>query len=452
MHTSDKRPSAQADGDQAPLASGANYVLAILLIAYILSFIDRNILALLVGPIRQDFQISDFQFSLLHGLAFTLFYIVLGLPIGWLADRYSRKWIITSGVFFWSLMTCLCGFAKSFPSLFVTRIGVGVGEATLSPAAYSLLGDYYPPRRLAWATSIFAMGITLGSGTSYLIGGWLYDQLATMDLATLPLIGAYVADWRPWQLTFIGVGLPGFLVVLLLLLVREPARRTASSGEVDEALPLSAVLAYILQHWRAYSAVMFSVSAMSIIGYGTLIWYPEFLFRTYAMSKTEAGTALGSIFIFAGTAGTFAGAWFASLLRSRGYVDAHIRVVMLAALVLILPAVAAPLMADGSIALWLSVPVIFFHYSHFGVAMAGLQLMTPNRMRAQLSALMLFMTNFFGLMLGGSFVAYFTDFVFEDDQALRYSLAIVAAIFYPLAALLVAWGLKYYRIALQANT
>lgn len=451
MQIVDKQIPVQSAGGEAQSSSGANYVLAILLVAYILSFIDRNILALLVGPIREDFQITDFQFSLLHGLAFTLFYIFLGLPIGWLADRYSRKWIITSGVFFWSLMTCLCGFAKSFPSLFVARIGVGVGEATLSPAAYSLLGDYYPPKRLAWATSIFAMGITLGSGTSYLIGGWLYDQLSTMELATLPLIGAYVADWRPWQLTFIVVGLPGFLVVLLLLSVREPARRSANSSSVDDVLPLSEVFVYISQHWRAYSAIMFSVSAMSIIGYGTLIWYPEFLFRTYAMSKTEAGTALGSIFIIAGTAGTFAGAWFASLLRDRGYMDAHLRVVMLAALILFLPAVAAPLMPSGSIALWLTVPVIFFHYTHFGVAMAGLQLMTPNRMRAQLSALMLFMTNFFGLMLGGSFVAYFTDFVFADDQALRYSLAIVAAIFYPLAALLVAWGLKYYRLALQAN-
>ncbi len=115
--------------------AASHYVLGVLLLAYILSFIDRNILALLVGPIRQDFGIADFQFSLLHGLAFTLFYIFLGLPLGWLADRASRKWIITSGVFFWSIMTCLCGFTKGFGSLFVARIGVGVGEATLSPAA-----------------------------------------------------------------------------------------------------------------------------------------------------------------------------------------------------------------------------------------------------------------------------------------------------------------------------
>lgn len=426
----------------------ANFTLAILLVAYILSFIDRNILALLVGPIREDFAITDFQFSLLHGLAFTLFYIVLGLPIGWLADRYSRKWIITSGVFFWSLMTCLCGFAKSFPSLFVTRIGVGVGEATLSPAAYSVLSDSFPPARLGWATSIFTMGITLGSGGSYIIGGWLYDYLNAMDLSQWPILGGM----KVWQITFVGVGLPGFLVVALLLFwMKEPPRRNVVANVVDKAMPLSAVVAYLRTHWRAYSAVMLGVSAMSIIGYGTLIWYPEFLFRSYQLSKSEAGATLGLIFIIAGTAGTFAGAWFASLLQARGYQDANIRVVMLVAILLIVPAVAAPLMPNSDWALWLTVPVIFFHYTHFGVAMAGLQLITPNRMRAQVSALMLFMTNLFGLALGGSFVAFFTDFVFVDDLSLRYSLSIVAAIFYPMAAVVIGLGLKHYRQALLVD-
>ena len=444
----------------------ANYVLTLLLLAYILSFIDRNILALLVGPIREDFQISDFQFSLLHGLAFTLFYIFLGLPVGWLADRYSRKWIITSGVFIWSLMTCFCGFAKSFASLFVTRVGVGVGEATLSPAAYSMMGDLFPPRRLRWATSVFAMGITLGSGSSYLIGGWMYDRISVMDLSGWPIIG----DMKVWQITFIGVGLPGFLLVLLLLFMREPRRHFVSGSSThtvnehksaaavntaqkadnsaEQSIPLRDVVRYFKSHWQSYSSVMLGISALSIIGYGTLIWYPEFLFRTYDLSRTEAGSALGLIFIVAGTGGTFAGAWFASLLQARGYEDANIRLMMLVALILIVPGTAAPLMPDSRYALWLTVPVIFFHYSHFGVAMAGLQLMTPNRMRAQMSALMLFMANLFGLALGGSVVAFFTDFVFVDDQSLRYSLAVVAAVFYPLTAIIVAAGLPYYRRAL----
>lgn len=425
--------------------SASHYVLGILLLAYILSFIDRNILALLVGPIRQDFDITDFQFSLLHGLAFTLFYIFLGLPIGWLADRVSRKWIITTGVFFWSIMTCLCGFAKSFGSLFVTRIGVGVGEATLSPAAYSLLSDLYSPAKLRWATSIFAMGITLGSGTSYMIGGWLYDKLANTDLSAYPIIG----DMSAWQVTFVGVGLPGLLVVLLMLFVVEPKRHGGSHISAEQAIPLKEVIRYLSNHWQAYGAIMMGVSMMAIIGYGTLIWYPEFLVRSYSMSKADAGAALGAIFIFSGTGGTFAGAWFAGQLQKRGYVDANMRIVMLAAALLIIPAIAAPLMPQGDWALTLATLVIFIHYTHFGVAMAGLQLITPNRMRAQTSAVLLFLTNFFGLALGGSIVAFFTDFVFADDAALRYSLASVSALCYPAAAVIVGLGLKHYRRALD---
>ncbi|MBK8990935.1 MAG: MFS transporter [Gammaproteobacteria bacterium] len=213
-----------------PPSRHANYMLGVLLAAYILSFIDRNVLAILVAPIRQQFEISDFQFSLLHGWAFTLFYIVLGVPIGWLADRFSRRWIIIVGVSFWSLMTALCGFARSFGSLFLVRVGVGVGEATLSPAAYSLMSDYFPPERLRWATSVFAMGITLGTGASYMVGGYLFEFFSTVDLSHIALF----ADVQPWQATFITVGLAGFVVVALLALVREPPRQRLA-GEAGRA-------------------------------------------------------------------------------------------------------------------------------------------------------------------------------------------------------------------------
>lgn len=419
-----QQPSSNTSQLDSP---SSHYALLVLLLAYILSFVDRNVLSLLVGPIREAFNISDFQFSLLHGLAFTLFYIVLGLPIGWLADRISRKKIIISGVFFWSLMTCACGFAKNFTGLFLARIGVGVGEATLSPATYSMLSDLYSAKNLRWATSIFAMGITIGSGTSYLIGGWMYDYLTRTNYQQFEIL----AQFSAWQLTFIGVGLPGFLIVGLMLFMREP-KRVAHHQLDHEHIPVRQVISFLRQHFRVYFSVMMSISMMAIVGYGTLIWYPEFLVRTYSISKTEAGAALGSIFIFAGTGGTFAGAWFSGLLQKRGYDDANIRVVMIAAIVALLPAVAAPLMPSSDLALALATFVIFVHYTHFGVAMAGLQNITPNRMRAQVSALLLFLANLFGLMLGGSIVASLTDFVFGQDSDLRYSLATVSGIFYPI--------------------
>lgn len=429
-----------------PPSRHANYMLGVLLAAYILSFIDRNVLAILVAPIRQQFEISDFQFSLLHGWAFTLFYIVLGVPIGWLADRFSRRWIIIVGVSFWSVMTALCGFARSFGSLFLVRVGVGVGEATLSPAAYSLMSDYFPPERLRWATSVFAMGITLGTGASYMVGGYLFEFFSTVDLSHIALF----ADVQPWQATFITVGLAGFVVVALLALVREPPRQRLA-GEAGEPVPFAAVTARLRGEGRLYGGLILGISMMSVIGYGSIAWYPEMLARSHGMAKSEAGASLGLVYMIAGTLGTFAGAGCAAWLQRRGHRDANMRWVMHAALLAAVPAVAAPLLPSGAMTLALFTVVIFLHYSHFGVAMAALQLATPGRMRGQVTAIALFATNLFGLGFGGSLVAALTDFVFGYDAALRWSLAIVALVFYPLAAGLISWGLGSYRRVVEGE-
>ena len=253
-----------------------------------------------------------------------------------------------------------------------------------------------------------------------------------------------------WQVTFFVVGFPGILVVLLLLLAKEPVRHALAGQKVEAAVALSDVARFMRHRWQVYTALFTGVSAMSIVGYGTLTWYAEFLLRTYQMPRSEGGPAMGSIFLIAGTAGTLCGAWFASLLQRKGYEDANMRLVMLAALAAMLPAAIGPLMSNGWAALLLAVPVIFFHYTHFGVAVAALQLITANRMRALISALMLFATNLFGLGLGGSIVAFFTDYVFGDDSALRYSLALVGAVCYLLSAVLIGWGLKYYRAEIAA--
>ena len=185
--------------DAYPKPAYANYVLGILMMAYVFSFIDRQILSLMVGPIKADLDIGDFQFSLLTGWAFALFYAFMGIPLGRMADHRSRRAIIAVGVAVWSLMTCLSGMAKSFNGLFMARVGVGVGEAALSPPAYSLLSDYYPPHRLARANSIYTMGVTIGSGLAYIIGGFVSQWIAGMGEISLPLVG----EVRAWQATFL---------------------------------------------------------------------------------------------------------------------------------------------------------------------------------------------------------------------------------------------------------
>jgi MFS family permease len=424
----------------------ANYALLVLLLAYILSFIDRNAMAVLVGPIRADFDISDFQYSLLHGFAFSMFYIFIGLPIARLADRGSRKSIITIGVFFWSLMTCLCGVAQSFKMLFIARMGVGVGEAALSPPAYSLLSDYFSSEALPRAMAIYTLGITLGGGLAYIVGGGVYEYFLLHGSPVLPLLG----ELRPWQLTFIVVGLPGFLLVALLSLMVEPTRKGEISGGPDKVntYSVSEVGQTLRSHWQAYGSLIFGVSLLSVLGYGTMAWYPEFLVRNHGMSRAEAGSTFGLIFIIAGSAGTIIGGWSVKPLLQRGFSDASVRLVMWIAIIWMVPAAVGPMLPTGTLALWAAVPIVFFLNSYFGVCIAAIQLITPNRMRAQVSALLLFMTNLLGLAMGPSLIAALTDFVFKDDLALAKSLTVLPLIVCPLAAALLAWGLRYYRAAL----
>ena len=260
----------------------ANYALAMLLAAYILSFIDRQILGLLVDPIRTDFEISDFQFSLLHGFAFAVFYTALGFPIGRAADRFNRKKIIMAGVFLWSLATCLSAAARSFASLFFARMMVGVGEASLSPAASSMLSS--SPKKLPRAMAVYSLGITLGGGLAYIIGGAVYDAFDAIEPVTLPLIGVLTA----WQWTFVAVGAPGLLVVLLMGFMKEPACR-GQNAELPDVVPMKEAIRYVLERRGAYGSIMFGVSILSIIGYGTMAWYVEMIFRNFATPKAEIG-------------------------------------------------------------------------------------------------------------------------------------------------------------------
>ena len=198
------------------------YVVAVLTVAYIFSFVDRQIINLLVEPIREDLQLTDTQISLLQGIAFALFYTLMGIPIARLADVSNRRAIIAVGVFLWSLMTAMCGLAKSFGQLFAARIGVGVGEAALSPPAYSLFTDYFPPGKVTRAIAVFTGGSFLGAGLAYIIGGFVVDFVTRLDVVEVPVFGQI----RAWQMAFIVVGLPGILLALLVFFIA----RTGAQG------------------------------------------------------------------------------------------------------------------------------------------------------------------------------------------------------------------------------
>jgi MFS family permease len=219
--STDAAPSGAATVPHRPVYSW--YVVGVLTLAYILSFIDRQIITLMIGPIKQDLGLTDTQMSYLIGLSFALFYTVFGFLIALAADRYNRRNIVTAGIVVWSVMTAFCGLAKGYGQLFLARMGVGFGEGALSPSALSMISDYFPREKLARAISVYSMGIAVGSGIALLVGGSIIHLVSSAATVTLPLVG----ELRPWQAAFVIVALPGLPLALLMLTVREPASARA---------------------------------------------------------------------------------------------------------------------------------------------------------------------------------------------------------------------------------
>src|SRR5581483_12417678 len=257
-----------------PSRQVAWYTVFVLMICYTLSYRDRQILAFLVGPMEQDLGISDTQVGLLQGAAFVLVYSVFGLPMGALADRFNRRNIVAAGVVVWSLMTSLSSVARTFLALPVARMGVGIGEATLSPCAFSMITDSFPRERLGGALSVYTMGIQLGSGLALIIGGLVAQTVSQMPPVALPLVGAIAA----WRLTFLVVGAPGLLIALLLLTVREPVRRALLLGSDGRPakLDLRALLVQIRMRWRSALGLSLMISCQATCNYVLLGWGPTF--------------------------------------------------------------------------------------------------------------------------------------------------------------------------------
>lgn len=426
------------------------YVIGVLMLAYTLSFIDRQIMSLLVGPVRADLNINDTQFSLLHGLAFGLFYTLMGLPLGRVADRGNRRMIIVLGIAAWSVMTAVCGLARNFWQLFAARIGVGVGEAALSPAAYSLIADYFPPSKLGRAISAYSMGVYLGAGLAYIIGGVVINLVSTVPEVSLPLIGVM----RSWQVTFFVVGVPGLLVALLALSVREPVRRgmLLRGGAAAPHVSLGELFRFLWSQRRVFGAHFVGFSLLAMLFNAVTAWTPAFFIRKFDYTAPEIGLALGAIILVFGSSGIIVGGWFGDYLRARGYRDAPMRAAAIGALALTPFAATATLMSDPIWSLALFCPLMFFSSFPFGLAAAGLQMVTPNQMRGQVSAMYLFAVNLLGIASGPTIAALLTDYVFKSDSLVGYSLAIVAGVSAPLAAVVLLTAFKPFERALEAKS
>ena len=418
------------------------YSVAVLLLAYTCSFIDRTILALLVEPIKSDLGLSDTQIGLLHGLAFALFYTLMGIPIALLADRYSRKKIIAIGVIFWSIATAFCGLANRFSTLFLARVGVGVGEAALSPAAFSLIADSFPPQRIGRALSVYSTGVFIGAGLAFIIGGAVIGFIREADGIYLPLFG----ELRPWQAAFVIVGLPGVLIGMLALTIREPKRRT-TGGSL--APPLSQLWQHFLAHRRLFICHFLGFALLSAAFNAVAGWGPAFLQRQHGIDASTAGLGLGVAVLIFGTLGLLTGGWLTDRGRAKGYGDAALRVGMLSGAGLVPFGLLATLAPSGMQSmLWLA-PFMFFASMSFGGAAAAIQWVTPDRMRAVFSAVYLFFNNLLGIGLGPIVVALVTDRYFADESMLFASMASVITCMGIAAALVLAAGRRPYLQALE---
>ncbi|HEY2374537.1 MAG TPA: MFS transporter [Gemmatimonadaceae bacterium] len=413
------------------------YVVGVLTLANVSGFLDRQVLSLLVPAIERDLHISDTQMSYLIGLSFSVLYTVLGLPIAWWADRANRRNVMATGVTLWSLMTMACGLASTYSRLLLARIGVGVGEATLNAPSVSLIADYFPPERVGIAMSVWSLGTFLGSGLAYFIGGWIVGLVATASSVTVPVIGAM----RSWQVVFVLVGAPGLVIALLMLTVRDPRRARRASPPTARA----ALVPYVRANLRTFVSLGVGFALSASVNFGIAAWLATFLIRSYGWTASRAGTVQGILTMTVGVVGTLAGGRAADMLVKRGHVDAPLRVGIVGALGMLISASAYPLMPTAALAVAWLVVVNFFAAFPWGPAFAAAAEIVPAPIRTQGAALYFFVLSLVSGTLGPTAVAFFTDSVFHDPMALRYSLLIVNVIGMACTIALLAFGIPAYE-------
>jgi MFS family permease len=426
-------PPVVADASEAtyPAPAIAWYVVGVLTVAYMFSFIDRQILALLVQPIERDFGLTDTQVGALQGITFAVLYTALGMPIGWLADRFSRRAIIAAGVALWSLMATCCGLARTVPQLALARMGVGVGEAALSPSAYSLLVDYFPPRKLGRAFGTYTLGISVGSGAAFIVGGYLVNHFGGVgQVFHLPLLG----DVRGWQMIFILTGAPGLLVSLLMFTFRNPPRRglLKLGGESAARLriPTIEVAKFIWRRRRFFGPHFVAFGLLAMIAYGIGAWGAEGFRRNPSLHMTagDAAMILGAGGLLFSCAGALLVGSLSDWLTAKGYADAPLRVCIGIAVWTSITGVAAQFMPS----VWLLFIVFaVLNLSLGSYAVLGpmtTNMVTPNQMRGQASALYLLVLNLIGLGIGPTIIPAISDHLFHDPSMVRHSIALVCGV------------------------
>lgn len=395
----------------------------ILMVAYTLSWVDRSLPAILIEPMKASLGLSDTQLALLTGFAFAVCYATLAVPLSWVADRWDRAWLITMGVVVWSAMTLACGYVDDFPTLFVLRMGVGLGEAVLLPAAYSLIADLFSRQDRPKALMVLVLGSPLGWSLAFAGGGGLYRQF---EISMPGILG----DMEPWRATFVTVGITGFLVAALTACLPEPRRtpRGLARARVPDAgqAGTRSFVAYLRSAAFFLVPLVVGITLLNVFVNGFIAWLPSLFTRTYGWTLPTVGASLGAATLVAGIAGAPLGAAAAALIGSRRRRDAAVTVLTLCAACQIPFALLSALAPRGAIAFAGVCIGLVFTMAAGAVAPAAVINSAPSAMRARVSAVYLLIANLIGSGTGATLYAVVTDYVLRDPSKLNYSIAYVS--------------------------
>ncbi|WP_305097912.1 MFS transporter [Croceibacterium aestuarii] len=425
-----------------PSPRQAWYTVGVLAVITTFALLDQNILGLLIQQIKTDFDLTDSQAGLLLGPTQAIFYALVAVPFSRYIDRWTRKWIVMGGLVVWSLATAASGLASSFAQLFVARVAVGAGESVNGPTAYSMVADSFPRERLPRAVATLQLGTVAGSGLSSLLGGVMIWLVATVGSPDLPLVGAL----RPWQVVLLGVGLPGLVISLLMLSVKEPPRhnlilRTERAG-------FRTTIRYLWLHSAVFGPMFIGLTIGSL-DVGGRAWGAAFFERTYGWSPATYGIASGIISIPLMLTGLFLGAKWAEWFQNRGDPAGAYRVILYTRLVAIPFSVLMPLMPIPELSLAFN-GVYYLTLGMSGPMLNAVMLaISPNQIRGQIMTLYLFIYTVVGVGLAPYVTGLTTDHIFTSPADLRWSIVLLHVVFLP-ASLVVTWmGLKPFRAEVQ---
>ncbi len=395
------------------------YVVGVLLVTYAFAIVDRISIGLLVDPIKADLGISDTQVGLIQGLAFAIFYSAFGLPMGILVDRWKRVRLLSLSLAVWSSATIACGLATSFGGLFASRVFVGAGEASVTPASSSIIADLFRPEQRAKAFGVFMVGGSLGTAGAYLVGAFAIQATGSIR-AFSPILSAL----RDWQIVFLLIGMPGVLLALLVYLtVREPLRREKTQAVTK--LSLGPVWRLIKASPLAYGSIMGATVLNVLVVNAQVGWAPTLFIRVHHWTAAQTGTTLGLVGLPCGTFSALSAGWFMAWLYRRGRIDAPMFAVLGQSIAWATAGVMIALAPTPQLALVAyGVANLFSIWASTGV-ITGLSQITPNEMRGQVIAIYMVINGLLSLTVGAVSVGLLTDHVFTAPTGVSPAMAVV---------------------------